>query len=235
MFFLFAIPSRTNLFASFYIDGIIRLSALVASGAAPRPPDPLRQGLDPAPASVGFAALAWQYERCVPRLSMRPASSAEHRTFLRSFVRCDSLRSTPGGCFPQRSLSAPHRVQLSQLGRFCGTFSAAPARFFTSAPVFTRSRPAKGCSPFDPRQGLDPAPAPTRLLRRIRAYAPRADLHQKTGFYKPQKTLHSNANCARRRSTWSPPASRSCAIPPPPPDPDRYRSPTDRSDTAPRR
>ena len=38
-------------------------------------------------------------------------------------------------------------------GRFCGTFSAAPARFFTSAQVFAPSRPAKGSAPFDPRQG----------------------------------------------------------------------------------
>ena len=38
-------------------------------------------------------------------------------------------------------------------GRFCGTFFAAPARFLTSAQVFAPSRPAKGCSPFDPRQG----------------------------------------------------------------------------------
>ena len=38
-------------------------------------------------------------------------------------------------------------------GRFCGTFFAAPARFFTSAQVVAPSRPAKGSSPFDPRQG----------------------------------------------------------------------------------
>ena len=40
-----------------------------------------------------------------------------------------------------------------QSGRFCGTFFAAPAQPFMAAQVFVRSRPAKGCAPFDPRQG----------------------------------------------------------------------------------
>ena len=40
-----------------------------------------------------------------------------------------------------------------QSGRFCGTFSAAPARFFTSAQVFARSRPARVYATLDPRQG----------------------------------------------------------------------------------
>ena len=78
-------------------------------GSAP-PGAPCGRAAGPAPASVGFAALAWGYEQCVPRLYLHPA-------FLRSvilfyalfFIRCDSVRSTPGGCFPQRSLSAPDR------------------------------------------------------------------------------------------------------------------------------
>ena len=45
-------------------------------------------------------------------------------------------------------------------GRFCGTFFAAPARFFTSAQVFAPSRPAKGSAPFDPRQGRGPCTCP---------------------------------------------------------------------------
>jgi hypothetical protein len=38
------------------------------------------------------------------------------------FVRCDSRRSTPGGCFPQKSLSATDRVQLSESGDFAEPF-----------------------------------------------------------------------------------------------------------------
>ena len=51
-------------------------------------------------------------------------------------------------------------------GRFCGTFSAAPARFFTSAQVFAPSRPAKGSAPFDPRQGAPcTCPAPPFMAK----------------------------------------------------------------------
>ena len=47
-----------------------------------------------------------------------------------------------------------------QIGRFCGTFSAAPARFFTSAQVFAPSRPARASAALDPRQGRRPCTCP---------------------------------------------------------------------------
>jgi hypothetical protein len=47
-----------------------------------------------------------------------------------------------------------HRTAYSLIfGRFCGTFFAAPARFFTSAQVFAPSRPARASAALDPRQG----------------------------------------------------------------------------------
>ena len=53
-----------------------------------------------------------------------------------------------------------HSVYSLTCGRFCGTFSAAPARPFRAAQAIARSRPAKGCAPFDPRQGRRPCTCP---------------------------------------------------------------------------
>ena len=71
----------------------------------------------------------------------------------RFFVRCDSVRSTPGGCFPQRSLSATSRVRLSRAGDFAEPFPPPLRELFCPRRSSAPSRPARGCAPLDPRQG----------------------------------------------------------------------------------
>ena len=76
------------------------------------------------------------------------------------FVRCDSRRSTPGGCFPQRSLSATDRVSLCKAGDFAEPFPPPLRASLRARRSSLLSRPAKGCSPFDPRQGRSPCTCP---------------------------------------------------------------------------
>ena len=50
-------------------------------------------------------------------------------------------------------------------GRFCGTFSAAPARTFMSAQVFAPARPARGSAPLAcPAEALAKAEPATHTL-----------------------------------------------------------------------
>ena len=77
------------------------------------------------------------------------------------FIRCDSHHSTAGGCFPQRPLSATNRTQLCEAGGFAEPFSPPLRDLLWPRRSSLWSRPAKGCSPFDPRQGAPcTCPAP---------------------------------------------------------------------------
>ena len=63
----------------------------------------------PAPASDGVAVLA-RVDDGVQRYIMFVASFVlGNNICVFLFVRCDSVRSTAGGCFPQRSLPTPYR------------------------------------------------------------------------------------------------------------------------------
>ena len=77
------------------------------------------------------------------------------------------LRSLDSGRLFSAKIAFCHRACTTpRYGRFCGTFSAAPARPFLAAQVIAPSRPAKGCAPFDPRQGSPcTCPAPPFTAR----------------------------------------------------------------------
>jgi hypothetical protein len=132
---------------------MIRLFACFMSGVLRAPRTPCGRVDDPAPASDGVAVLAWVDD-----------GVRRYMTMVASFVLSNNIYalSLLSDATPFARLRAAvfrkDRISLQTVcaiiyGRFCGTFFAAPARFFTSAQVFAPSRPAKGCSPFDPRQG----------------------------------------------------------------------------------
>ena len=78
-------------------------------GSAP-PGAPCGRVGNPAPASDGCAVLAWVddgVQRYITTVTSFAVSNYIHVFF---FIRCDSVRSTPGGCFPQTPLSATNRL-----------------------------------------------------------------------------------------------------------------------------
>ena len=107
----------------------------------------------PAPASDGVAVLA-RVDGGVRRYMTTVASFVLGNNICAFFFCPMRLRSLDSGRLFSAKIASPHRtVHSLTCGRFCGTFSAAPARFLTSAQVFAPSRPARGCAPLDPRQG----------------------------------------------------------------------------------
>ena len=78
---------------------------------AARPPEPLAAGLtNPAPASDGVAVLA-RVDDGVRRYIMLVAPFVLGNViYALFFIRFDSVRSTPGSCFPQTPLSATNRL-----------------------------------------------------------------------------------------------------------------------------
>ena len=110
------------------------------SGAAPRPPDPCGRVTDPAPASVCFADLArgddgvQHYMTTVTSLVVGNTKSV---LFLSDATPVARLRAAVF-----RKYRFPQPIVCSIIyGRFCGTFSAAPARTFMSAQVFDSVAP----------------------------------------------------------------------------------------------
>ena len=127
-------------------------------------PQTLGRAERPAPASVGFAALAWGYKQVCAATIHAPAFSAERHTLSRSlFFRCDSVRSTAGGCFPQRSLSATNRVRSHKAGDFAEPFPPPLRELLCPRRSSAPSRPARVCAPLDPRQGT-PCTCPDPLF-----------------------------------------------------------------------
>ena len=107
----------------------------------------------PAPASVCFADLAWAIngvQHYMTTVTFPVVDISNNALF---FVRCDSRRSTPGGCFPQRSLSATNRAQLCKTGDFAEPFPPPLRTLLWARRSSLWSRPARGCAPLDPRQG----------------------------------------------------------------------------------
>ena len=149
----FCPPSREMIFA-FYDSRTGRMNALVTSGVFRTPRSPLRQGRGPC---TRFGRLRR------PRMGVRTvcaatihasAFSAERDTSSRALFYPMRLRSLDSGRLFSAKIAFRNRpCATPRYGRFCGTFSAAPARLFIAAQVFAPSRPAKGCAPFDPRQG----------------------------------------------------------------------------------
>ena len=78
------------------------------------------------------------------------------------FIRCDFLRSTPGGCFPQTSLSATTARDKAG-GRFCGTFYRRPCATFYGGAGLGFVAPRKGCSPLT-SAGSGPCTCPEPLF-----------------------------------------------------------------------
>ena len=131
----------------------LRLFASVAPGGLRAPRSPLRQGRRRAhllrtalPSSPGSMTVGGAILRQSLLLSSATIFTLSFLSDATPFAR---LRAA---VFRKHRFSRQTVYTITD-GRFCGTFSAAPARFFTSAQVFAPSRPAKGCSPFDPRQG----------------------------------------------------------------------------------
>ena len=123
------------------------------SGGLRAPRTPCGRVADPAPASVCFADLArgdngvQHYMTTVTFFTVCDTTSAFF------FVRYDSRRSTPGGCFPQTSLPATDRVRFNDMGDFAEPFPPPLRELFRPRRSSAPSRPARGCAPLDPRQG----------------------------------------------------------------------------------
>ena len=79
-------------------------------GSAP-PGAPCGRVADPAPASDGVAVLARVDDGVCRYMTTVASFVLGNNIYALFFVRCDSVRSTPGGCFPQRSLSATDRLR----------------------------------------------------------------------------------------------------------------------------
>ena len=113
------------------------------------------------------------------------------------FIRCDSRRSTPGGCFPQTSLSAPYRVQLRNAGDFAEPFPPPLRASFRARRSSLWSRPARVCATLDPRQGAPcTRPAPSFLPGQgLMLHTPTCN--RKTNVYPPEKQTTDRAESAR--------------------------------------
>ena len=136
-------------------------------GCSAHPGTPCGRVANPAPASVGVADLAWAVNgvsHYMSAVTFFTVCNTEDALFFYP-MRLPSLDC--GRLFSAKIAFRDKLCATLQGGRFCGTFSAAPARFFTSAQVFAPSRPAKGSAPFDPRQGRSPCtcPAPPFLAK----------------------------------------------------------------------
>ena len=94
------------------------------------------------------------------------------------FVRCDSRRSTAGGCFPQTSLSAANRVQLCESGDFAEPFPPPLRPLFWARRSALGRAPQRAARPLIPGRAR-PAPALLHPLWRSRAYASNAALQKK--------------------------------------------------------
>ena len=135
IFFIFRFHDPPMLFTDTYVRG------------APRPPEPLAAGSptlhllrSALPTSHGVISVCTRSITNSPLVAFVPRFSALF------FIRCDFLRSTPGGCFPQRSLSAT-TVSDKTSGRFCGTFYRRPCATFYGGAGLVFVAPRKGCSP----------------------------------------------------------------------------------------
>ena len=94
------------------------------------------------------------------------------------FIRFDSRRLTPGGCFPQRSLYATNRVRIYNPGDFAEPFPPPLRSLLWPRRSSLGRAPQRAARPLIPGRAR-PAPARLHLLWRSRAYAFRADLQQK--------------------------------------------------------
>ena len=157
---------------AFYNSCTIRLSAFVASGGLRAPRSPCGRAR-PAPASDGCAALArsadgvWRYMTTATPFVVGATKSVIF------FVRCDSRRSTTGGCFPQTPLSSPHRLHAYIRAVLRNLFRRPCAPFFGRAGLHFGRAPQRAARPLIPGRAR-PAPARRHLLWRLRAYAFRA-------------------------------------------------------------
>ena len=158
-----------NFLFIFYDNNPKRMCALSTSGGlrAPRPPCGRAR---PAPASDGCAALArsadgvWRYMTTATPFALGYTKSVAF------FIRCDSRRSTPGGCFPQTPLSETDRVRLSDSGGFAEPFPP-PLRTLFWVRRSSLGRAPQGAARPLTRGRARPAPALSHLLWRLRASA----------------------------------------------------------------
>ena len=148
---------------------MIRLSAFFASGVLRAPRTPCGRAR-PAPASDGVAVLARAMNGVSHYIEAVTIFTAGTTSNVLFFVRCDSRRSTPGGCFPQRSLTATNRlfdymraILRNLFRRPCATFYGRAGLRFGRAP--------QGVTHPLTRGRARPAPARLHLFWRSRAYA----------------------------------------------------------------
>ena len=166
----YAVPQRGQMIVVFLREGAERVCAFVTSGGS-APPVPCGRAR-PAPASDGVAVLA-RAMNGVPHY-MAPVTSfvAGNTKYASFFVRCDSRRSTPGGCFPQRPLSATSRVRLYKSGGFAEPFPPPLRGLFRPRRSSLGRAPQGVAHPLTCGRGAAPAPgaAPpfTRICRRIK-------------------------------------------------------------------
>ena len=141
------------------------------SGGLRAPRSPLRQGCQTlhllrtaSPSSLGSTDGVDHYMTTV-------ASFVVGNTiYVAFFIRFDSRRSTPGGCFPQRSLSAPNRLLDYMRAILRNLFRRPCAAFYGRAGLRFGRAPQRAARPLIPGRAR-PAPALTRLFCRVRANA----------------------------------------------------------------
>ena len=170
-------------------------SRVLASGVLRAPRSPLRQGLGPCtrfgrrrrPRMVGV--------RC-GTLYDAVASFVVGNTKGALFVRCDSVRSTTGGCFPQKSLPATNCVQLHDMGDFAEPFPPPLRELFCPRRSSAPSRPARGYSPLDPRQGAPcTCPDPPFTANRSLSFSHRSAVENK------RLSAHDGNNSSEKKDT----------------------------------
>ena len=144
----------------FYDSNAERMSALVTSGVLRAPRTPCGRGSGPCtcfgrrrrprPGDKTVCHTIWRL------LLIQPPTTLKTPLFCP--MRLPSLDS--GRLFSAKIAFRNQPLVRLYAGDFAEPFSAAPARFFTSAQVFTRSRPVRGYALLNPRQGRGPCTCP---------------------------------------------------------------------------
>ena len=93
----------------------------------------------PAPASVGVAALAWSAEGVEHHMASIAYFAIRNTKSVSFFIRCDSRRSTAGGCFPP-PLRASLQARRSSFGRAPRHSQKSPSPPFEAAQGLCISR-----------------------------------------------------------------------------------------------
>jgi len=129
-------------------------------GCCAHPGTPCGRGDTPAPASVGFAALALVDERCEPRRCVRPHFSRASY-FLTRFFYPMRLRSLDSGRLFSAKIAFRYRPYATFAKRAIlrNLFRRPCANFYVRAGLRLRRAPQRAARPLIPGRAKSPAPA----------------------------------------------------------------------------